>query len=96
MIRVFLLLEKKGTKAKGISPINRAGQGRPILEPRNTPATQAQLTYRSHIYELYQSKHDQPVSVVKWSHAEDAASVIVVTAWGRAPLPGIEWGDDKF
>lgn len=32
--------------AKGISPKARASKGGPSFEPRNTPATQAQLTYR--------------------------------------------------
>jgi hypothetical protein len=43
-IKVFLLLWRKGISAKGINPKNRAGQGKPILEPRNIPATHAQLT----------------------------------------------------
>ncbi|MCJ7633695.1 hypothetical protein MUP77_15055, partial [Candidatus Bathyarchaeota archaeon] len=45
-IKVFLLLGRKGISAKGISPKDKASQGRLILEPKNTPATQAQLTYR--------------------------------------------------
>jgi len=70
--------------------MNKASQGRPILEPRNTPATQAQLTYRSHICELYQSSYGQFISVVEWSYIEDAANAIVIFTRGRAPLPGLE------
>jgi hypothetical protein len=43
-IKVFLLPGKKGISTKGISPKNKASKGRLIFEPRNTPATQAQLT----------------------------------------------------
>jgi len=34
--------------------------------------------------------------MVKWNHIKDAASAIVITAWGRAPLPDIEGGDEKI
>jgi hypothetical protein len=34
--------------------------------------------------------------MVKWNRIKDAASAIVITAWGRTLLPGIEGGDKKF
>jgi len=43
-IKVFLLLGRKGISTKGISPKDKANKGGLIFEPRNIPATQAQLT----------------------------------------------------
>ncbi len=50
-IRVFLLPGRKGMSSKGISPKDKVRNGRLTFEPRNIPATQAQLTKRSHIEE---------------------------------------------
>jgi len=43
-IKVFLLLGRRGISAKGMSPKDKANKGKLTFEPRNTPATQAQLT----------------------------------------------------
>jgi hypothetical protein len=43
-IKVFLLPGRKGISTKGISPKDKASKGRLTFEPRNIPATQAQLT----------------------------------------------------
>ncbi|GAI12614.1 unnamed protein product [marine sediment metagenome] len=42
-IKFFLLLGRKGISKKGRSPEKIATNGKPTLEPKNTPATQAQL-----------------------------------------------------
>jgi hypothetical protein len=36
------------------------------------------------------------MAVVKWSYIEDAVIAIVVVTRGRAPLPGLEGGDEKL
>jgi hypothetical protein len=90
MIKVFLLFERKGIEAKGISPMSKAGQGRLIFEPRNTPATQAALAQRSHISELYQSSYKQLSYVTEWNYIADATYAIVVSSQARALLDQIE------
>jgi len=42
-IKVFLLLGKRGTSKKGSGAAKRAKYGMPAFEPKNIPATQAQL-----------------------------------------------------
>ena len=70
--------------------MNKAGQGRLIFEPRNTPATQAALAQRSHILELYQSDCKQLSYVTEWNYIADATYAIVVTTQARALLHQIE------
>jgi hypothetical protein len=83
-------------KAKGISPMNRVGQGRLIFEPRNTPATQAALAQRSHILELYQSSYKQLSYVTEWNYIAKATYAIVVSSQARALLDQIERHGEKL
>jgi len=43
LVKVFLLSWKRGMNKKGRSPSERATSGKPTFEPKNMPATQAQL-----------------------------------------------------
>ena len=77
-------------RAKWISAKDKVSEGKLILESRNTPPTRAQLTYRSHTCELYQSSYGQLISVVEWGYIQDAAKAIVIITRARAPLSDVK------